>query len=70
MLGIEIGAERVAKETEDEIDRLKKNGITVTKISIVGYSLGGIVGRFTAGLLYHKGLFSKIKPMVSLENGH
>jgi Putative serine esterase (DUF676) len=52
------------KEIEDEITRLKSTGVNVDKLSFVGYSLGGIVGRFTVGLLYHKGYFNKIKPMV------
>ena len=52
------------KEIEDEIERLKNKGVNVSKMSFVGYSLGGVVGRFAVGLLYHKGYFNKIKPMV------
>jgi hypothetical protein len=66
MTGIEIGAQRVTKEIEDEIDRLKETGVEVDRLSFVGYSLGGIVGRFSVGLLYHKGRFDKLKPMVRL----
>lgn len=33
------------------------------KISIVGYSLGGLVARYAIGLLYHKGLFDKVEPV-------
>jgi len=62
--GIEVGAERVTKEIEDEFERLQAGGIKVERLSIVGYSLGGIVGRFAAGLLYHRGWFKKIEPMV------
>jgi hypothetical protein len=62
--GIEVGAERVTKEIEDELDRLDASGVKVTKLSVVGYSLGGIVGRFTVGLLYHRGWFKKIEPVV------
>jgi hypothetical protein len=66
--GIEIGAERVTKEIEDEIDRLSKTGVEIDRLSVVGYSLGGIVGRFTVGLLYHRGYFDRLRPMVSAVN--
>jgi hypothetical protein len=62
--GIEVGAERVTKEIEDELERLQSGGVKVERLSVVGYSLGGIVGRFAVGLLYHRGWFNKIEPMV------
>lgn len=61
--GIEIGAERVAKEIEDTLEELGRDGYKITKFSIVGYSLGGLVARYTIGLLYHKGYFEKITPV-------
>lgn len=61
--GIEVGAERVAKEIEDKLEDLGRDGYRINKISVVGYSLGGLVARYTIGLLYHKGYFEKIKPM-------
>jgi Putative serine esterase (DUF676) len=51
----------------------KESGITVTKISIVGYSLGisffdfsyagGLISRYVVGLLYARGIFEKIVPV-------
>lgn len=61
--GIETGGERVAKEIEDTIEHFARNGVTITKISIVGYSLGGLISRYAIGLLYSKGYFQKIKPV-------
>lgn len=61
--GIEIGAERVAKEIEDVLEQLGRDGYKITKFSIVGYSLGGLVARYTIGLLYHKGYFDKMTPV-------
>lgn len=39
--GIEIGAERVTKEIEDVVEQLTREGHTIAKFSVVGYSLGG-----------------------------
>ena len=64
--GIELGGERVTKEIEDEIEELEKDGRKVTKLSMVGYSLGGLVARYAVGLLYSTGLFEKIQPMVRI----
>ncbi|KPI43329.1 putative lipase [Cyphellophora attinorum] len=61
--GIEIGAERVAKEIEDVMDRLRQEGHTINKFSIVGYSLGGLVARYVVGLLFHAGFFDKVTPI-------
>lgn len=42
---------------------MEKNGTKIKKLSIVGYSLGGLVARYTIGLLYSKGWFKRIKPV-------
>lgn len=61
--GIELGGERTTNEVEEEIKTLEKDGNKVTKISIVGYSLGGLVARYVIGLLYAKGYFDRIQPV-------
>ncbi|KAK4168822.1 putative serine esterase-domain-containing protein [Cladorrhinum sp. PSN259] len=53
--GIETGGERVCHEIEDEIAKIKSSGGNITKLSIAGYSLGGLVARYAVGLLYAKG---------------
>jgi hypothetical protein len=63
--GIEVGGERVTKEIEEELERLQKKGVNINRISIVGYSLGGLVARYAIGILYHKGVFDRIEPVVS-----
>jgi hypothetical protein len=37
--------------------------INVVKISLIGYSLGGLIVRYVAGRLYHLGYFKQIQPM-------
>ncbi|KAI9843837.1 MAG: hypothetical protein M1837_006098 [Sclerophora amabilis] len=61
--GIELGAERVTKEVEDRLEELAKDGHEVKKLSIVGYSLGGLVARYVIGILYSKGWFEKLEPI-------
>ncbi|KAF4631998.1 hypothetical protein G7Y89_g6131 [Cudoniella acicularis] len=61
--GIEVGGERVCQEIEEEIERLAKEGQEIKKLSLVGYSLGGLVIRYAAGLLDSKGFFEKIQPV-------
>lgn len=63
--GIELGGERVCKEIEEELDKLAREGQIIKKLSIVGYSLGGLVSRYAVGLLYSRGVFEKIEPVVS-----
>jgi hypothetical protein len=62
--GIELGGERVCREIEEEIEKLAYTGKDIQRFSIVGYSLGGLVARYTIGLLYSKGFFKTIKPVV------
>jgi len=62
--GIELGGERVCLEIEEELDNIHKRGGKITKLSIAGYSLGGLVARYAVGLLYAKGVLDQIEPMV------
>ncbi|KAF3034548.1 hypothetical protein E8E11_004124 [Didymella keratinophila] len=61
--GAEVGGERVADEVETRLEELRKEGHTITKFSITGYSFGGLVARYAIGLLYHKGIFEQIEPV-------
>jgi len=61
--GIEVGGERIVNEIEQELESLKKGGSEVKKISITGYSLGGLVARYAIGLMYSNGLFDRIQPV-------
>lgn len=61
--GIELGGERVCLEIEEELETIRKKGGNITKLSIVGYSLGGLVARYAVGLLYAKGILDQLEPM-------
>ncbi|KAI1502885.1 putative serine esterase-domain-containing protein [Biscogniauxia marginata] len=61
--GIERGGERVCLEIEEELDNIKSKGGKITKLSIVGYSLGGLVARYAVGLLYAKGILDQVEPV-------
>ncbi|KAI7365098.1 DUF676-domain-containing protein [Hortaea werneckii] len=60
--GIDVGAERITTEIEDEIRRLQDQGAPLRKISIAGYSLGGLIARYVVGLLYKNGVFETLQP--------
>lgn len=62
--GIELGGERVCREIEEELEKLSKVGQTVKKLSVVGYSLGGLVARYAVGLLESRGIFEDIEAIV------
>ncbi|KAJ7442260.1 DUF676-domain-containing protein [Mycena latifolia] len=61
--GIDWGGERVAEEIADEVDKLAKEGRIVTRFSITGYSLGGLVSRYVVGVLRQRGFFDNVVPV-------
>ncbi|MCJ1483181.1 hypothetical protein MMC06_003348 [Schaereria dolodes] len=61
--GIDLGAERLAHEIEDALEEQERKGQQFKKLSMVGYSLGGLIARYAIGLLYSKGWFDKIEPV-------
>ncbi|KAF8595042.1 DUF676-domain-containing protein [Ceratobasidium sp. AG-I] len=62
--GLDWGAERAVKEIYAEVEALEKDGLKkVTKFSIVGYSLGGLISRYAIGILYQRGFFRNVKPV-------
>jgi hypothetical protein len=64
--GIELGGERVCQEILDEIERLNGEGYKIGRLSLVGYSLGGLVARYAVGLLDSMRKFDEMQPVVSL----
>lgn len=62
--GIERGGERVCAEIEEELRVIKANGGEIKKLSVIGYSLGGLVARYAVGLLDAKGLLDRFECMV------
>ena len=61
--GIDVGGERVAQEIEEKLQELAHDGHDIKKLSMVGYSLGGLIARYAIGLLHSKGWFEKIEPV-------
>ena len=62
--GIERGGERVCAEIEDELRTIKNQGGEIKKLSVIGYSLGGLVARYAVGLLYAKGVLNRLECRV------
>ena len=60
--GICIGGERAAHEIEHYIHELSCNGLHTRRISIVGYSMGGLIARYAIGVLFQNRLFDSVQP--------
>ncbi|KAF4593013.1 hypothetical protein EYR38_008720 [Pleurotus pulmonarius] len=61
--GIDWGAERVAEEVTQEVEKLANEGKRVTRFSVTGYSLGGLVSRYLVGILYQRKFFEDVQPV-------
>ncbi|KAK9366032.1 putative serine esterase-domain-containing protein [Lipomyces kononenkoae] len=61
--GIDMCGEKVADEIEQALESYERLNIPINKISVVGYSLGGLMARYAIGILYQKGIFKKITPV-------
>ncbi|KAJ5514209.1 hypothetical protein N7463_003761 [Penicillium fimorum] len=61
--GIELGGERLVHEVEETLESLADKGQKITKISVIGYSLGGLLARYAIGLLNARGWLDKLEPM-------
>lgn len=57
-----LDSDRLIK-VSDEVSRLEKGGETVTRFSITGYSLGGLISRYVVGILRQRGFFDKVTPI-------
>lgn len=61
--GIEMIGDRMLVEIIAKINDLHGENVVVTKISFIGYSLGGLVSRYVIGELEKKKIFDDIEPM-------
>jgi hypothetical protein len=59
--GIELGGERVCREIEEQLEEIKSKGGNIKKLSLAGYSQGGLVARYAIGLLYSKGVLDQLE---------
>ncbi|KAA8905702.1 hypothetical protein TRICI_005254 [Trichomonascus ciferrii] len=46
------------------VKRYKEDEVRFEKISIVGYSLGGLIARYVVGVLLENGFFNNVKPIT------
>ncbi|TFK63409.1 DUF676-domain-containing protein [Pluteus cervinus] len=61
--GVDWGGERVAREIADEIEKLGLEGKKVTRFSVTGYSLGGLISRYLVGILHQREFFKDVTPV-------
>lgn len=64
--GIDRGAERLCTEIGRELKLVESAGGKITKFSMIGYSLGGLVARYASGLLYASGFLDTVECKVSI----
>lgn len=46
------------------VKRYKDDGVKFVKITVVGYSLGGLIARYTVGILFDRGFFNNVDPIT------
>ncbi|KDQ16902.1 hypothetical protein BOTBODRAFT_172522 [Botryobasidium botryosum FD-172 SS1] len=61
--GIDVCAERVLCEIEDEIAYIQQDNLALTSFSIVGFSLGGLIARYLLGILETRHFFEDVRPV-------
>ncbi|XP_006461845.1 hypothetical protein AGABI2DRAFT_70587 [Agaricus bisporus var. bisporus H97] len=61
--GIDWNGERVADEVLERVESLESSNKKVVKLSITGYSLGGMIARYMIGILQKKGFFDNVEPV-------
>ncbi|GBC00406.1 hypothetical protein RclHR1_03850004 [Rhizophagus clarus] len=63
--GINVCGDRLVEEIHAEVKSLQdKSSNKITKFSIIGYSLGGLISRYAIGILYQQGFFKLIEPIL------
>lgn len=61
--GVDVNGKRIRDEIVAKKNALNSEKGTVTKFSLIGYSMGGLVCRYALGILYHEGFFDNIQPV-------
>jgi len=64
--GIDWGGERVAAEILQEIEKLESEGKIVTRFSVTGYSMGGLLARYVVGCVLS--FIALISPLIRQES--
>ncbi|KAJ7115951.1 putative serine esterase-domain-containing protein [Mycena epipterygia] len=59
--GIDFNVDRLLHELDEAILALEKDPtVRVTKLSVTGYSAGGLIGRYLIGVLHSRGFFNSV----------
>jgi hypothetical protein len=61
--GIDVNGKRTSDEIWERTRALEEHGDKVTKLSVVGYSLGGLIARYAIGILQSQEYFEEIEPI-------
>lgn len=61
--GIDVNGKRISDEILEKVKELQATGESVTKFSLIGYSLGGLAARYALGVLYHDDFFKTVQPV-------
>lgn len=61
--GVDVNGKRIRDEIVETADGLNGEDGKVTKFSLIGYSMGGLVARYALGILYHDGFFDQVQPI-------
>ena len=48
---------------DEKLHNIEESGRKVTRFSITGYSLGGLVARYIIGILHHRKFFDTVTPV-------
>jgi hypothetical protein len=68
--GIEALGRRIATEVVSEVDTISKRGKTVSKLSFVGHSMGGVIVRAALKNQCMESLLEKLHTFISLSSPH
>jgi hypothetical protein len=61
--GIDVCGDRLHALILTTTESLSKAGSSVHAISLIGYSMGGLVTRYVAGKLFAEGFFNRVAPI-------
>ncbi|KAF6266471.1 putative serine esterase-domain-containing protein [Scenedesmus sp. NREL 46B-D3] len=70
--GIDVCGARLAKLVQETVEEQQQEGARVIKLSLIGYSLGGLICRYAAGKLHVAGLFEEVQPanLITIATPH
>ncbi|KAI8065900.1 putative serine esterase-domain-containing protein [Gongronella butleri] len=60
--GVDVCGIRLANKIEEFVEKCAQKDKKVTRLGLVGYSLGGLIARYAAGVLDQKGFFQTVAP--------